>query len=112
MTTDTRKLAERAGFTPSEAFMAEGSLDEFARLVREECAEAVEGIGTDAECCYYWDGQRDMQLAAVNAIRALLTDGVTTAPRFTGIAPCNICGYNGPGFFQPDTHPCAKEPKP
>jgi len=41
MTTDTRKLAERAGFTPSEAFMAEGSLDEFARLVREECAAAV-----------------------------------------------------------------------
>jgi hypothetical protein len=24
-------------------------------------------------------------------------------------APCYICGYNGPGYFQPETHPCAKE---
>lgn len=23
-------------------------------------------------------------------------------------APCALCGYNGPGFFQPQTHPCAK----
>ena len=22
-------------------------------------------------------------------------------------APCGVCGYNGPGFYQPDTHPCA-----
>jgi cytochrome c len=21
---------------------------------------------------------------------------------------CPICGYNGPGYFQPDKHPCAK----
>lgn len=21
-------------------------------------------------------------------------------------APCRICGYNGPGFYQPDTHSC------
>lgn len=24
-------------------------------------------------------------------------------------APCFCCGYNGPGYFQPDTHPCAVE---
>lgn len=23
-------------------------------------------------------------------------------------APCVLCGYNGPGFFQPTTHPCAE----
>ena len=23
-------------------------------------------------------------------------------------APCFCCGYNGPGYFQPDQHPCAK----
>ena len=23
-------------------------------------------------------------------------------------APCFCCGYNGPGYYQPDTHPCAK----
>lgn len=22
-------------------------------------------------------------------------------------APCDKCGYNGPGYYQPDTHPCA-----
>ena len=22
-------------------------------------------------------------------------------------APCFCCGYNGPGYFQPKTHPCA-----
>ena len=21
---------------------------------------------------------------------------------------CFVCGYNGPGYYQPDTHPCAK----
>jgi hypothetical protein len=23
-------------------------------------------------------------------------------------APCFNCGYNGPGYFNPETHPCAK----
>ena len=22
-------------------------------------------------------------------------------------APCFVCGYNGPGYWQPDVHPCA-----
>ena len=22
-------------------------------------------------------------------------------------APCSRCGYNGPGYYQPTTHPCA-----
>lgn len=22
--------------------------------------------------------------------------------------PCFVCGYNGPGYYQPDKHPCAK----
>ena len=24
-------------------------------------------------------------------------------------APCFLCGYNGGGYYQPDTHPCARE---
>lgn len=24
-----------------------------------------------------------------------------------GSAPCFCCGYNGPGYFQPNVHPCA-----
>jgi hypothetical protein len=23
-------------------------------------------------------------------------------------APCFCCGYNGPGYYQPGSHPCAK----
>lgn len=23
-------------------------------------------------------------------------------------APCSVCGYNGPGFYQPETHHCVK----
>lgn len=23
-------------------------------------------------------------------------------------APCFCCGYNGPGYYQPEIHPCAK----
>jgi|GEM_PF-6082612 len=23
--------------------------------------------------------------------------------------PCFVCGYNGPGYFQPDKHPCAEK---
>jgi hypothetical protein len=26
-------------------------------------------------------------------------------------APCILCGYNGRGYFQPDTHSCAREGK-
>ena len=35
-------------------------------------------------------------------------DGVTPvdAQRFDD-APCYLCGYNGPGYFQADTHSCA-----
>jgi hypothetical protein len=56
MTTDTRKLAEMAGFTlvnysiesPPEAdpvwIVNKEQLDEFARLVREECAKQVKDM--------------------------------------------------------------------
>lgn len=26
-----------------------------------------------------------------------------------GKAPCFCCGYNGPGYYQPKKHPCAKK---
>lgn len=33
-------------------------------------------------------------------------DGAIDKARFER-APCYLCGYNGPGYYQPDTHPCA-----
>lgn len=32
-----------------------------------------------------------------------------TRPRKLSNAPCDRCGYNGPGYFQPEQHPCATE---
>jgi hypothetical protein len=29
-------------------------------------------------------------------------------PRRLSDAPCDQCGYNGPGYYQPITHPCAQ----
>jgi hypothetical protein len=31
---------------------------------------------------------------------------ITYAPEVAATPPCVFCGYNGPGFYQPDTHPC------
>lgn len=33
-------------------------------------------------------------------------DGAIDKARFER-APCYLCGYNGPGYYRPDTHPCA-----
>ena len=33
-------------------------------------------------------------------------DGAIDKARFER-APCYLCGYNGPGYYKPDTHPCA-----
>ena len=35
-----------------------------------------------------------------------VVDGAVDKARFKR-APCYLCGYNGPGYYQPDTHPCA-----
>lgn len=40
---------------------------------------------------------------AITAIREALTE----QPRLLSAAPCDQCGYNGPGYYQPDTHQCA-----
>lgn len=43
------------------------------------------------------------QLAAANEqIRRLW-------PAKLSAAPCSICGYNGPGYYQAETHPCAAQ---
>lgn len=39
----------------------------------------------------------------ITAIREALTE----QPRLLSAAPCDQCGYNGPGYYQPDTHQCA-----
>jgi len=48
--------------------------------------------------------------------RALIAEAATAVQNYEDMlfargamdeAPCFCCGYNGPGYYQPDTHPCA-----
>jgi hypothetical protein len=43
----------------------------------------------------------DALIAARDALAAQLR------ARGLSPAPCDVCGYNGPGYYQPATHPCA-----
>lgn len=45
------------------------------------------------------------QLTAAQARIAELEDRLI--PSLFSQAPCFICSYNGAGYFQPSTHPCA-----
>ena len=49
------------------------------------------------------DNWGDLDTEAVTAIREALAE----QPRLLSAAPCDQCGYNGPGYYQPDTHQCA-----
>lgn len=50
-----------------------------------------------------------LTLGALRRILAALTQPVAgrDAPKRLSEAPCDQCGYNGPSYYQPDTHPCA-----
>lgn len=49
------------------------------------------------------EAERDSALAA----NKLLASRLAADHRFSE-APCLICDYNGPGYFQPETHSCSK----
>ena len=46
------------------------------------------------------------QASAALAQQPAAVDGAMDKARFK-TAPCYLCGYNGPGYYQPDAHPCA-----
>lgn len=45
-------------------------------------------------------------VVAIFAQQPAAVDGAIDKTRFER-APCYLCGYNGLGYYQPDTHPCA-----
>lgn len=47
-------------------------------------------------------------------LRQLFKADLAPSGKFMGMsyAPCSKCGYNGAGYYQPDTHPCASQPTP
>lgn len=51
--------------------------------------------------------ERDRAKAEADALRKLLLECIDTE-RFADDPPCYLCGYNGPNYFQSDTHPCAE----
>lgn len=98
--------------------------DAALRATATAWADAVE----DAACTYRqrmteaqheWEVRAAMHRAqTLDALHAWLREpwpaapapaapGGTIVPRRLSPAPCDQCGYNGPGYFQPDQHPCA-----
>lgn len=51
------------------------------------------------------DGEREMRESAERQVRAL-QDRLFMRGEMA-LAPCFVCGYNGPNYYQPDAHPCA-----
>ena len=43
----------------------------------------------------------------IDRLKESYTRSIVKTKRFKE-GNCPVCGYNGPGYFQPDTHPCAK----
>jgi hypothetical protein len=59
--------------------------------------------------CKAWVWDSDQRLAAMGCVdtaRRILGQPLTKGAPLSK-PPCSKCGYNGPGYFQPDTHPCA-----
>jgi hypothetical protein len=48
-----------------------------------------------------------MEVAALEADKVRL-EGALIERGVWREAPCCVCGYNGPGYFQPATHSCAE----
>lgn len=49
------------------------------------------------------------QIVALKAEVAELREALRLANKHgseSNPAPCSICGYNGPGYYQTSTHPC------
>lgn len=44
--------------------------------------------------------------AEIDRLRAAI---IARAPQLLTDAPCVLCGYNGPGYYQPETHSCMAE---
>ncbi len=65
------------------------------------CGPGAEGFA--------WDSYRDGVLAENKRLRAEVERYKKRLFEMGAMeeAPCIFCGYNGPGYFQPDTHPCA-----
>ena len=49
----------------------------------------------------------DSWLAKPNEAITAIREALAEQPRLLSAAPCDQCGYNGPGYYQPDTHQCA-----
>ncbi len=61
----------------------------------------------------FWKEDETVLIEAANTIevqeaRIRELEGALLKSGAWKIAPCCICGYNGPGYYQPDTHECAK----
>jgi hypothetical protein len=80
--------------------------EEIARLwkIIDQQQRNNEGLKSEverlqAECLGRALEQNKVQAEVERLRTALLKRGISSAP-------CDICGYNGSGYYQPRTHPC------
>ena len=52
----------------------------------------------------------DVSQECVRDLRARLAAAVPHLSAVISDAPCSACGYNGPSYYQPETHTCVKQP--
>jgi len=87
------------------ALRAFGSLVAERDALRAALVEAVDYLD--------WGGSLNSigaESALHKRMRAAVTEHTAVQPRARlPDAPCPHCGYNGPGYYQSDTHPCATD---
>lgn len=109
------RIGQALGDAARELGQVAGPVDERIRIYRRHWQDLIEKA----------DAERDALIRERDSAKADLEDvcdqrdaAMKDAERYRsklfelGVmedAPCFFCGYNGPGYFQPTTHPCAAE---
>lgn len=65
----------------------------------------VAALEAERDRQYEFNAGAIAKIAALEAQVQMLRDALLK--RGLSYAPCDICGYNGPRYYQPATHPCA-----
>jgi len=102
-----QRIAElRAVFT-NEVIRAIGSLARQQNVCREQGGKAVFVTGMEAAREYIVEHISDALSASPAETELSVGDDDPLAR--VPPAPCRRCGYNGPGYYQRETHPCVPE---
>lgn len=115
-----RVLADRLAEAERQGESAKAELNRTIDGLQSELADAQATIARlDARLARYdrWTPEHNIEQWPAD-VQARLTASEQQVARLEGIikrnylhrlAPCCLCGYNGPGYYQPDQHECMRE---